>query len=45
MQQNITLAIYNHALPADRRAATKVWSDALADVISANRKAEKKPGC
>jgi len=36
--QNITLSIYSHALPADTRAATKVWSDAMADVISASRK-------
>ena len=35
--QNITLSIYSHALPADRRAATRVWSDAMAEVISANR--------
>jgi len=35
--QNITLSIYAHALPADRRAATRIWSDAMAEVISANR--------
>ena len=36
--QNITLSIYSHALPADTRAASKVWSDALADVIAESRK-------
>jgi len=35
--QNITLSIYSHALPADKRAATKVWSNAMAEVISASR--------
>ena len=39
--QNITLSIYSHALPADTRAAAKVWNDAMADVIS---EARKKPG-
>lgn len=37
--QNITLSIYSHALPADKRAAAKVWSNAMRDVISDNRKA------
>ena len=41
--QNITLAIYSHALPADKRAASKVWSNAMADVIAASRKPEN-PG-
>lgn len=36
--QNITLSIYSHALPADIHAATKVWSDAMADVISTSLK-------
>src|SRR4051812_21660721 len=31
--QNITLSIYSHAVPADSRAAAKVWDDALGDVI------------
>ena len=35
---NITLSIYSHAIPADSRAAAKVWNDALADVIQASRK-------
>ena len=30
---NITLSIYSHALPADNRAAAKLWNDAMADVI------------
>ncbi len=29
--QNITLSIYSHALPADTKAAAKVWNDAMAD--------------
>jgi integrase len=36
--QNITLSIYSHAIPADKRTAAKVWSNAMADVISANKK-------
>ena len=36
--QNITLAIYSHAIPADSRAAAKVWNDAMADVVQAGRK-------
>jgi len=35
--QNITLAIYNHAVPADSRAAAKIWDDALGDVIEAGK--------
>ena len=38
--QNITLAIYNHAVPADSRAAARVWDDALGDVIQEGKKAE-----
>lgn len=37
--KNITLAIYAHAIPADSRAAAKVWDDALGDVIHASKKA------
>ncbi len=37
--QNITLSIYSHALPADTKAAAKVWNDAMADVITEARKA------
>jgi len=36
--QNITLSIYSHAMPADTRAAAKIWNDAMADVISEARK-------
>jgi Phage integrase family len=36
--QNITLSIYSHAMPADTRAAAKVWQDAMADVIESSRK-------
>jgi integrase len=32
--QNITLGIYSHVLPADRRGASRAWRNALADVIS-----------
>jgi len=32
--QNITLSIYSHALPADTRAAARIWNDAM----SASRK-------
>ena len=35
---NITLSTYSHAIPADSRAAVKIWDDALADVIQVNRK-------
>jgi hypothetical protein len=36
--QNITLSIYSHALPADTKAAAKIWNDAMADVIADARK-------
>jgi len=36
--QNITLSIYSHALPADTRAAAKIWNDSMADVISNTRR-------
>jgi integrase len=35
--QNITLGIYSHSLPTDVKAASKVWRNALADVISEDR--------
>jgi len=43
--QNITLSVYSHALPADTKAAAKVWNDAMADVIAESRKpsAERRP--
>jgi len=31
--QNITLSIYSHALPADSRAAARIWNESMADVI------------
>ena len=39
--QNITLPIYSHAMPADSRAAAKVWNDAMADVIGTTRQAAR----
>jgi len=39
--QNITLSIYSHAIPADSRAAAKVWDDALGDVIGTSKKPAK----
>jgi integrase len=41
--QNITLSIYSHALPADSRAAAKIWNDSMADVIAKTRRAGKPP--
>jgi integrase len=35
--QSITLNVYSHCLPADRKAASRVWHNALADVISEDR--------
>jgi integrase len=42
--QNITLSVYSHAVPADTKAAAKIWNDAMADVIAESRKpdAERK---
>jgi len=37
--QNFTLSIYFRALPADTKAAAKIWNDAMADVIAQTRKA------
>jgi integrase len=36
--QNITLSIYSHAMPADTRAAAKIWNDSMADVIADARR-------
>jgi integrase len=36
--QNITLSIYSHALPADTRAAAKIWNDSMAGVIANARR-------
>jgi integrase len=38
---NITLGVYSHALPADHKAATKAWRNALRDVIAEDR--SRKP--
>jgi integrase len=47
--QNITLSIYSHALPADSRAAAKIWNDSMADVISGalatGEPSRKAPAC
>jgi integrase len=45
--QNITLAIYSHALPADSLAAAKIWNDSMSDVIAtlALRAVRKPPTC
>lgn len=34
---NITLGVYSHALPADVRAASNAWQNALADAITEGR--------
>jgi integrase len=39
--QNITLSIYSHALPADSRAAAKIWNNAIAEVVVGAR--EERP--
>lgn len=36
--QNITLGVYSHVLPTDRRAASRAFRNALSDVISDDRK-------
>ena len=38
MRKRSALSIYSHALPADTKAAAKIWNDAMADVISEARK-------
>ena len=42
--QNITLSIYSHALPADSRAAAKIWNDSMAEVIGRARPAARPKG-
>ena len=42
--QNITLSIYSHALPADTRAAAKIWNDSMAEVIAGARRAARSTG-
>jgi integrase len=39
--QNITLSIYSHALPADSRAAAKIWNDSMALVVANGRQAAR----
>jgi len=41
--QNITLSIYSHAIPADSRAAARVWNDTMADVIADMRGPATQP--
>ena len=36
--KNIILSVCSFALPADTKAAAKIWNDAMADVISSARK-------
>ena len=36
--QDITLKIYSHAMPADSNATAKVWNDATKDVLADSRK-------
>lgn len=36
--QNITLSIYSHAMPADTRAAAKAWNDAMSEVMESSTK-------
>jgi hypothetical protein len=35
--QDITLGLYSHSLPADRKAPSRVWHTALAEVFSEDR--------
>jgi integrase len=41
--QNITLSIYSHALPADSRAAAKIWNTAMAEVVVEARETRARP--
>ena len=36
--QNLTVGVYSHCLPSDRKTASRVWHTALADILS-------KPAC
>jgi integrase len=36
--QNITLSMYSHALPKDKRAAANLWSNAVRDVVAEDRR-------
>ncbi|MGA7235938.1 MAG: tyrosine-type recombinase/integrase [Bryobacteraceae bacterium] len=37
--QNITLSIYSHALPRDKRAAVNLWNKAIAESVEEERRA------
>ncbi|HTC87852.1 MAG TPA: tyrosine-type recombinase/integrase [Bryobacteraceae bacterium] len=48
--QNITLSIYSHALPADSRAAARIWNKAITEVVDDAREKQtmalvKAPAC
>ena len=43
--QDITLRLYSHCLPADRKAASQVWHTALAEVISEDRFRKRDRSC
>jgi hypothetical protein len=42
--QNITLSIYSHALPADSHAAAKVWNDSVKAIAASARLAARSSG-
>ena len=35
--QSITLSIYSHAIPAETKAAPRIWNDGMADLIQETR--------
>jgi integrase len=37
--QNITISIYSHALPKDKRAAANLWNDAIREAVAEERRA------
>ncbi len=41
--QNITLLIYSHALPADSLTAAKIWNDSMAEVIGSAPASHQTP--
>ena len=43
--QDITLSLYSHSLPADRKAASRVWHTALAEVVSEDRFRKSDGSC
>jgi integrase len=42
--QNITLSIYSHALPRDKRAAVKLWNKAIAESVEEEKRAGRNGG-